>query len=163
MKSKETLNVFEKFGEPRDLDELGKFVIDVVNSQIDSRNEVAGLCFIVDYSTIYDTVYNRFNEIKKIARKGFKGRIWISFKEKPNFITLSTYIKKSNTYTGSGGGGDYGCLYLKYTPGLMFSWDYRFYLDEFPAIEMAIQEEELICALMNKEYKNHHKFVWEML
>jgi len=136
---------------------------------------------------------------------GFRGRVWIRYETDPDFMRCSENFNKTLTHTGSGGGGSYDGLWTnistasyktrfrkdpgnyrskfiyKYPAPKCYSWDYRIFQsdfpalclmpgillsDEYPAFEKEQDELEIWHRLQGKYYRrekftHHHAFKWE--
>lgn len=106
---------------------------------------------------------------------GWSGRVWVRYAE-PIDSFGSRPWPATLTYTGTGGSGGYSgpwsSLYSRwhevnagkkkkdvtYPEPQIFSWDYRFFLQDWPGLEANMMWE----ILGNKFDENaHHKFLWE--
>jgi len=128
---------------------------------------------------------------------GFGGRVWIRYANRcKDTFGSSGNFNRSLTYTGSGGGGAYDGIWKqicsaeyqtrKLVPDLFnrnyptvhcFSWDYRFFAQDFPGIQDTImaaiaahekeeERKEIWAKLHNKYYRETpfllpHRFKWE--
>lgn len=109
---------------------------------------------------------------------GWMGRVWIRFKEDPYSFNASDSFRKTLTHVGTGGGGVYNGIWTQlsiaryqmyghtspkdsYPPIHCFSWDYRFYQQDWPKLERSIQEERIISTLSGNFPKLRHNFEWE--
>ena len=111
---------------------------------------------------------------------GFSGRVWIRYNNKDRIKTScwgSDPLKSSLTYPGTGGYGSYNgpwenlnsAYFKKYghkngkemnKPDI-YSWDYRFFLSDWPLIEEWIAHRELWSQLKsNEDWRGNHQFTW---
>lgn len=105
---------------------------------------------------------------------GFSGRVWIRYSKDPD-TWGSDPFPHTLTYTGTGGYGGYNgpwekagsAYYKKYgrkTNDYMYylSWDYRFFLSDFPALEKNVQNNILLHNIQypNTKYRLLHLFEW---
>lgn len=111
---------------------------------------------------------------------GFSGRLWIRYNNKDRLVTSgwgSDPLRSSLTYTGTGGYGSYSgpweklcsAYFKKYGHKVgkemhrpdIYSWDYRFFLSDWPLIEEWIGQRELWSQLKsNKGWLGGHEFTW---
>lgn len=130
------------------------------------------------------------------------GRVWIRYETNPEFMSLSDKFRDALSYPGTGGGGAYNgiwepishavyktrtfgrpnahghrkAIYLYPQPDC-YSWDYRFFLDDWPGLQSTIlsesqafdeeQDKQVVWHKLNVqyyrrlEYSLHHNFKWE--
>lgn len=179
MNNQKTINLykrdslFKKYGEPTNMEELARFVVNASNDKIPKKEHIVGIYWVVRYGDVGCThsapIMGEQNWSSRLdlprSYKGFSGRVWIRKNVETDFCSLSQRIAKSYTYTGSGGGGAYyngpwtklSHMYLQYY-GMgcslekklnIFSWDYRMYADDFPF--MSQFEEEIIVSRLKGE------------
>lgn len=165
--------LFKKYGEPTNMEELARFVVNASNDKLPKREHIVGIYWEVRYGDVGCThsapIMGEQNWSGKLdlprSYKGFSGRVWIRKKIENDFCSLSERIAKSYTYTGSGGGGAYNGPWTKLSHmhsqyhGMgrvspeeklnIFSWDYRMYADDFPF--MSQFEEEIIISRLKDE------------
>jgi hypothetical protein len=119
----------------------------------------------------------RKSEGTPLGYPGWQGRVWIRFSVGPHLFG-SNGFRQTLTYPGTGGwGADDGpwkhissMFYRKYgsRPGkntaingpACYSWDYRFFEDDFPALRQWREKQELFPALQNQKWNDTHIFEW---
>ncbi len=186
--------------EPETLDEIAESVIAVLNR----IKPVVGFQWNMNFQQAVSNSHNapldgyrNWSQNNKQGNirsyPGYYGRVWIRFIKEPDFMRLSDNFAKSLTYTGTGGGGSYngpweiisGMRYQaqrilprkKISGVYCYSWDYRFFLSDFPnlkegaaieALEHYKEEEgRRVWAKLEKkyysekQYKHSHHFSWE--
>lgn len=176
--------LFKLHGEPTNMEELALFVVNVSNHLKTEKQLITGIAWSVTSRHVSNTHHSPITGVKNWrgdhnlprSYNGFYGRLWIRKNGEDEFISLSERIAKSFTYTGSGGGGSYngpwGDLeqqYIKHK-GLpesrnelrLFSWDYRFYTDDFPFL-LQYEEDKLFVMMQgsNKEPEFKSEVFWE--
>lgn len=169
---------------PKTLDELGYWIIDTVNKNY-KKNKLIGLVWDVTYkdsvSNTHSAPVNGFENFSckpELPRgyPGFQGRVWYRMENEKEFSWKP--LAPSMTHTGTGGGGSYDCpvwneycschyFYDNTTPlkPYVYSYDYRFYLMDFPDIEKQVLDEihaqRVMAKLTNSRVIGiHHKFSW---
>jgi hypothetical protein len=174
--------LFKKYGEPDSLDSLGYFVIKVINE----KEIVTGFKWDVRFSPKVSNSHScpiagvsNFSGHKNLPTgyPGFTGRVWIRYLKEPEHFASDTF-SKTCTHTGTGGFGSYNgpfdeishvfwernrrpnkssCDFLSLS---IYSWDYRFYIQDFPLIQKAIEEQKIVDILSNKTTSWNHTFEW---
>jgi hypothetical protein len=148
--------------------------------------KVLGLVWDINYSARVSNSHSRplngvsnfmRNEDLATAYPGFTGRVWIRYSEECVGFGSDPF-RATLTHTGTGGGGSYGGIWEtvsgarfrryghshrknQYPPIACHSWDYRFFLSDFPAIERIISEAETLAILKNEIFTMNHRFSWE--
>lgn len=179
--------LFEKFGEPTDLDELAIWVQKVIEQVI----PVTGFAWSVTYNPEVSNSHSRpilgvenFRRNPEFAQgyPGFYGRVWIRYGEYPRSFGSAPFTE-TFTHTGTGGIGAYDGPWAtacrnwyrlsqistgpavfsensNYKPHC-FSWDYRFYLEDFPAVRKYIEQQQLIHVLKHGRIQDiNHKYIY---
>lgn len=107
---------------------------------------------------------------------GFSGRVWIRINKRISGFA-SSHVSRSFTHPGTGGFGSYNgpwnavatAYYANFRNNslstsdepMMFSWDYRFYVSDFPAIANHVSKTQVYQALANLPMVNpEHRFTW---
>ena len=107
---------------------------------------------------------------------GFSGRVWIRINKRISGFA-SSHVSRSFTHPGTGGFGSYDgpwnavatAYYANFRnkslsttdEPMMFSWDYRFYMDDFPEIANLVSKTQVYQALANLPIDNpEHRFTW---
>ena len=110
---------------------------------------------------------------------GFTGRVWIRYADEPN-VWGGKPFEKTLTHTGTGGYGSYDGPWAAITSARWktygqygykrgadmypeihcYSWDYRIYLADWPAIADWVEKQKLLSALSEKLWQTSHKFNW---
>jgi len=114
----------------------------------------------------------RGDKDKPTSYPGYSGRAWIAYKDNPIAFLASENFEGSLTYPGTGGAGFY-CpspfddLIPKHHKGSGLpkrfypcSWDYRFFLDDFPELKKEVDKRRVICALTGIDFADQHDFEW---
>lgn len=183
-KLKERDKLFHIYGEPTNMEELALFVVNVSNHGKTEEQLITGISWDVTSGPVSNTHNSPITGVQNwrgesnLPRSytGFSGRVWIRKNGEDEFISLGERISKSFTYTGSGGGGSYNGpweeleqQYIKHK-GLfeykkelrLFSWDYKFYTDDFPFLYQ-YEEDKLVARMQgsNKEPVFKSKVFWE--
>lgn len=171
-KKKYILDLFGR--EPATLDDLG----DCVRAVIDNSGvRCVGLQWEVRYSDQVSNSHDaplsgRTNFSRKpelpIGYPGWVGRIWVRYAEYPKSFGSEPF-DRTLTYTGTGGFGSYNGpwhrvasahylqrIYKKqkidYPEPAIFSWDYRFFSDDWPAI--------IIWSALTDNINRRHDYQW---
>lgn len=106
---------------------------------------------------------------------GFQGRVWIRYYESPKGWCSDTF-RPALSYPGTGGSGSYNGPWTDISTAyynsparlknniarpVMFSWDYRFFADDWPEATYEAQKDLVIARLTNSPVpKIKHSFVW---
>ena len=176
----------EKFGEPKNLDELAQFVMAGLNMHADTK--VVGFAWEVRYS---DKVSNSHSspigypgnwsgrtEGVPTGYPGFSGRVWVRYDRRRDGFGSDPF-RLTNTYPGTGGGGAYDGPWsaissASYRSSLInknprtipepacYSWDYKIWLWDWPLIRQMVEQEQIIAIVANEGLvKPAHRFIWE--
>jgi hypothetical protein len=107
---------------------------------------------------------------------GWSGRVWIRYDEEPRSWG-STPFERTLTHTGTGGAGGYSgpwegissARFRRYGhsnkkgayPEInCYSWDYRFYEADWPALAKWVDQQKVWSILSGKPWQNRHRFNW---
>jgi len=180
-------SLFEKFGEPKSIDDIGHFVVAVINDYLkDKGNEVIGLAWFGKYEhkvsishccPIGKISIWRSSNLEPRGFPGFYGRVYLRLRKEIDYMIYSCddMFNQTYTYTGTGGSGSYWGVWGKIEsvshkhlpidewPNL-YSWDYRFFLSDFPLIEQEFNNQSILHALNGESHKIleiKHNFLWE--
>ena len=115
---------------------------------------------------------------------GFEGRVWIRFSSpqvdgEGNFRTWgSDAFRRTLSHVGTGGGGAYSGPWEKissayynaleitknsYKRPLICSWDFRFFLDDWPTAAKHVEQQIIMARLQNNPSpKISHQFKWDL-
>ena len=181
--------ILERWGhEPDSLDDLARCVIDSINhhfSRAAQRTRVVGFVWNIQYNNAVSNTHSspimgeknwHRNPHIPTGYPGYQGRVWIRY-DQPPISFASDAFNSSLTYTGTGGGGSYDGIwstisrlhYQKYgnqtkTPyprPNVYSWDYRFFASDWPALPDPYREMLFDILRTNHMLAYNHKFVWE--
>lgn len=149
------------------------------------NHRVAGFAWDITYS---DRVSNSHSSSEGLPQNftgregvprhypGFLGRVWIRYADAPN-TWGSEPLEKTLTHTGTGGAGAYGGPWAAvasarwqtyghkrgadlYPEIHCYSWDYRFYLADWPSIARWVEKQQIWSELSGKPWQTNHKFNW---
>lgn len=160
------LEIFDK--EPQTPDELAYYVICMTEFR-DPQYHLTGFAWNINY---FESVSNshhcpidgvtnwRGDSKKPRGYPGYYGRVWIRLNTgmgggAPN-------LSKSLTYTGTGGSGSYNAPWSRTTGHAMYSWDYRFYLRDWPMIAKWVDQQKLLGTIKGESLYQNHRFKWEI-
>jgi hypothetical protein len=106
---------------------------------------------------------------------GWSGRVWIRYDKEPDTFG-SDLFRNTLTYTGTGGYGSYDGPWtylstihyrknghskrIEKRPSI-YSWDYRFYEDDWPLVAEFVEQRRNWAALQDKPYERSHTFMWQ--
>ena len=100
---------------------------------------------------------------------GLQGRIWIRCDESAigDFrYRGSDLISGTSTHTGTGGGGSYSGPWRNNDSvdfsSVLYSWDYRIYLDDWPGVKSHIEKALMLKTLKGEPVNFYHEFKWEL-
>lgn len=174
-----SVNAFGK--EPGSLDELAEFVMHTINR----KEKVLGFAWDIKEGAVSNSHSCPINGTTNWSGQepgaprsycGFGGRVWIRFQN--THRECSSAFNETFTHTGTGGGGSYDGPWMRvahehfraygtnltipgtYQRPCIFSWDYRIYLDDWPALKESIEQEEVIARLAKVPRKISHTFEW---
>ena len=182
-KQRELNKSIKLFGkEPANLDELGEFCIKIIDSQLkDSR--VLGFKWDIRYDSHVSNSHDcpiigvtnwRREDDKPKGYPGFSGRVWIRLSEEIDSFA-SDLFWKTFTHPGTGGFGSYSgpftwisnCYFKRFGHGnstypkpVIYSWDYRFFLPDFPLILEYVNNYRPWLILQDKSPDFQHIFEW---
>jgi hypothetical protein len=167
--------ILDIFGhEPATLDELG----DCVRAVIDhSGLRCVGLQWNVRYSDMVSNTHDAplsgitnfgSREGRPIGYPGWAGRVWVRYAKYPKSFGSEPF-QRTLTYTGTGGFGSYHGPWeriarhhyqertmkrqkINYPEPAIFSWDYRFFADDWPAISM--------WSILSDNKITEHRYHW---
>lgn len=171
--------------EPTALPELGKVVLDLVNH----KRTVVGLKWDIKHGKVSNTHYcpeggqtnwggyHTKNGVPT-SYTGWEGRIWVRYLNNATGFGGDPF-SETLTYTGTGGFGSYdgpwssvckhrwdryGYEKLKkgsYPEPYVYSWDYRFFDDDWPLIKSGVEEDRTVAMLKGVKYvEPRHTFEW---
>jgi hypothetical protein len=150
-----------------------------------ANHRVAGFAWDIRYS---DRVSNSHSSPEGLPQNfigkkdvpdsypGFTGRVWIRYADEPNSFGSEPF-EKTLTHTGTGGAGSYSGPWAaiasarwqtyghKRGAGMYpeihcYSWDYRFYLADWPGINRWVEKQRIWSELTEKPWQTNHKFSW---
>lgn len=183
----------KRFGEPETLDQAFEFLLNSLQAEGDPRRGplVLGLAWSVSYRDRVSNTHScpatgetnwGCKPDKPNGYPGYSGRVWVRYGyQDPNkFSWGSDPFNRSQFFTGTGGGGSYDgpwkalCTarynrfghkkHASYYPEIdCFSWDFRFYHDDFPAIrELWVKNNLFNVVATGKTRINIEQYrVWE--
>jgi hypothetical protein len=109
---------------------------------------------------------------------GWQGRVWIRYSNEVKGFGSDPF-NNTLTYPGTGGWGGYNGPFEKisnarfkryghkapkgaYPEPQVYSWDYRFYEDDWPLVKDTIEKETIVAHLTGqKKLRFEHKFLWQ--
>lgn len=172
--------------EPQSLDELAKCVIELINlypSRTSEKVRVVGFKWDIHRGQVSNSHCQPINGVSnwggdpKLPKSymGWSGRVWIRYKK--DFNTFgSDPFRNTLTYPGTGGFGCYNGPWTKLmaaryekkasksTEPQVYSWDYRFFEDDWPGIlQDQLYKDMLFNAIKNPDtsVNMHHVFEWQ--
>jgi len=184
--------ICEIFGKhPETFDEIAQATMSIINHNIKDYNaRLIGFVWDINYSDLVSNSHhapigqstNWWRDAEKpLGYPGFSGRVWIRISNKiPGFA--SSIFNGSLTHTGTGGLGSYDSIWDKviakshkyndYYPGEYYSWEYRFFIDDFPKFKsgefreiLDNYEAKIVWKKLMSEklpvLNYRHRFVWE--
>lgn len=164
-------HIIDVYGkEPSTLHELGECVVSVIKT----RFPLVGFAWgIYHYEQVSNTHCSPIGKPRNFYRtpdiphgyNGFSGRVWLRFSEWCYFDLSNTL-----TYTGNGGSGTYNGpweyldtqadKYENFPDLFLYSYEYKFFLDDWPLIEKYTAEQQLFNKLANLPDRIVDKFQW---
>lgn len=110
---------------------------------------------------------------------GFSGRVWIRYGDmpkRPGYMPGSDPFCRSLTYTGTGGSGGYNgpwtasysqwhrhknVLSPEFPEPMIYSWDYKFFLADWPELEKIVAQQRLLDSLVGENWAfEWHRYLW---
>jgi hypothetical protein len=109
---------------------------------------------------------------------GFYGRVWVRYSSTLDGFGSDPF-GNTFTHTGTGGFGAYDGIWkdvcsahwkrhghrklskLDYPETQCYSWDYRFFLSDFPKLQETIEQEKLLKQIGEDHSPIAHYFLWE--
>ena len=182
--------IVARFGEPRTLDELARTVIHTIDRHLADREKsqhdrVVGFAWALQYCEVSNshdapigkkTNWSRVGELPT-TYLGYQGRVWIRYSDHARGHGSDPF-RSTLTYPGTGGWGSYSgpfdCIasgrFQRYghTHGAetypepqVYSWDYRFFEDDWPLIKQARERDRIMDLLRGETHVYHtHRFEW---
>lgn len=174
---------FKKYGEPHDLDSLAHHVIQVISAE----HPVVGFSWDIRYgqkisnshsAPIHGVQNFGGQKDRALGYPGWSGRVWIRYGLKEHHDWSgpgSGPFMRTNTHTGTGGYGDYDGPWTELVsanyrnrnvlpmmnPPSVFSWDYRIYEQDWPAVKQWRKQQTVWAALSDTAPAHqHHWFDW---
>lgn len=167
--------------EPQTLDELAQAVIAV--AQLNCRNTLVGFHWNIVYRDLVSNSHDspigqpqNWGRDPNLPRgyPGFSGRVWYRFSSshcRPPGGDLNNTL----TYTGSGGYGGYDGPWERLCHRVYqhqkkcktsidvhcYSYDYRFFLSDWPLVENMVGQEQTFALLSDKDFRCEHRFGWD--
>lgn len=176
--------------DPESLDELFEAIIQVINAHDcrsyfrKGDFKVAGLAWnIMLHEKVSNSHERPLNGVtnfnrdidKPLGYQGYSGRVWIRYKNNPPTFGSEPFAD-TLTYPGTGGGGDYGGVWSpastkyfrlfgnkkskEFNQPHVYSWDYRFFLDDFPKLYDFIYKDKNWHILQGKQWTGNHIKQW---
>lgn len=171
-------------GEPRSLDELGNTVVKILNDE--SKGLLIGFKWDIRHRDVANTHNCPIDGVQNwnqrqtngipTSYKGWAGRVWIRLSDELQKLKFaSDLFSKTLTYTGTGGGGCYNGPWSKiyghwasternsrFKKPILYSWDYRFYDDDWPEVTASLMKRKSFNALASSyEDLDKHIYFWE--
>lgn len=171
-------------GEPNSLDELGNTIVKILTYESDGS--LIGLKWDLRHRDVANTHscpidgvenwHQRHTDGLPTNYKGWVGRIWIRLEnELPETTFASELFDKTLTYVGTGGGGCYNGPWSeiyghwasternsRFKKPILYSWDYRFYDDDWPEVTASLMKRKSFNALASSdEDLDKHIYFWE--
>ena len=177
-------NIVKHHGEPQSLDDLARTVIRIIGK----KRKVLGFAWEINLTDVrcsHDAPINgqtcwssrEAEDGRPTTYPGFHGRVWIRYAGSSNGFGSDPF-ESTLTYPGTGGFGSYdgpwktissavfkrwGHRRIKgrYPEPEVYSWDYRFYLDDWPLIVEATEKAKVLALLKGTSMTTRHRFLWE--
>jgi hypothetical protein len=168
-------NIIKDFGEPASLDELAYTIIKIINQY---QTQVIGFSWKIRHEeNVSNSHYcpidgvTNWGGTENIPKsyKGWQGRVWIRYATELSDFASKPFCN-TLTYPGTGGFGSYNgpwenissaAYLLKKTGPIIFSWDYRFFDNDWPLIKQYVEELSVYERLSNIKQNYYHTFLWE--
>jgi hypothetical protein len=177
-------NILKVYGrDPATLDELAECVMAVINSQ--APVPVVGFAWDINYHEMVPNSHSSPEGLPDNFRNqdhlpkgypGFSGRVWIRYGEEPESFGSDAF-RRTLTHPGTGGFGSYSGPWTAigtarfqryghrqipdaYPEINYYSWDYRIYLADWPALEQWVEQQQILSTLSGKPWQTSHKFNW---
>ena len=175
--------------EPETLEQLAECVISVINSQYNSgfgklkkanKYKVIGFHWIINSCISIHRSQRSPDELlvnEESDSSGWTGRVWIRYAEECNGFGSDPF-KHTRTYPGTGGFGSYNGPWAdistahwqaindektlgQYPQPVCYSWDYRIYNADWPAIAAWVECEKICAKLKGENWGYSHQFMWD--
>lgn len=169
--------------EPDNMDDLARSVMKVISF----RTPILGFAWNVRHGDVSNTHYcpesgvtNWGGRNSKVPRSypGWTGRVWIRYAPHKKDIFGSDSFSQTLTYPGTGGGGCYDGPFKEvyntfwkrflrdrksatYPEPDIYSYDYRFFDDDWPLIGSMVSQQKMLGKLSGKQVILHHMFEWQ--
>lgn len=164
-KSKIRDTIFDKLGKPTTLDELAHTIIGTVNTFSDAK--IDGFVWRIKRKKIQASHNAPVGKVPNFTVPefffGWSGRLWVRYKTMPKSFGSDPF-RNTLTYTGTGGAGTYDGPFTDSKNS--FSWEYRFYEDDWPTLKKNLSQERLLKTLSHDEkggrtfLNPYHNFEW---
>lgn len=179
-------NILDVFGrDPENMDELGHCVIAMLNQNKDGVSVVGFKWDVTHHDLVSNTHSSPEGRPQNFMCKtglpsgypGWTGRVWVRYSRQMSGFGNDSFYR-TLTHTGTGGGGSYGgpftnianAHYLRHGHNIsssayprpeIFSWDYKFYDEDWPAVTESIEREMTYNTLAGINTNTiQHKFEW---
>lgn len=169
--------------DPETLDELFSAVIKILNHGAKTGgSEVVGFAWDIRYSDrVSNTHCSPLSGVQNFSCKddkprgypGMSGRVWLRLGREINMFG-SGLFSGTLTYTGTGGMGSYSGPWAElskvyhtskavtnFHQPVLYSWDYRFFLDDFPLIKKSFGRRETLASIAGEDLVVYHEKLWE--
>lgn len=165
----------------QELDRVAHAVID----KISQRQPVAGFSWEIRfYTSVSNTHEAPENGVRNFSGDpdlptgypGFGGRVWIRYgDDREKHLPGSEPFWGTRTYPGTGGSGGYNgpwtrthSLWHKHRKILrdefpepsIYSWNYRFFLEDWPTLEKRVEQQRIISALTGESEREIWNYLW---
>jgi hypothetical protein len=179
-----------RWGEPEDLDQLAWAVIrtiELYREQNRPATRVTGFSWDLRYGEVPNShdapIRGQTNWGRKsglpTSYPGWSGRVWIRYADDNTAGVGSSPFQDTLTYPGTGGWGSYSGPFDRiatarfrryshthdegsYPEPQIYSWDYRFFESDWPAVEQWQQRRDIVALLRGSNMTSHlrHRFEW---
>ncbi len=178
-----------RWGEPQDLDQLAWAVIRTIELYRERNRpatRVVGFSWDIGYGEVSNSHSAPIRGQTNWGRKsglptsypGWQGRVWVRYADDNTAGVGSSPFRDTLTYPGTGGWGSYSgpfdrvstARFRRYghthEPGSypepqIYSWDYRFFESDWPAVEQWRERRDIVAALRGSNMTGHHRHRFE--
>jgi hypothetical protein len=141
---------------------------DIIRDRISKKHTLVGMQWLIQYNHLVSNSHScpkkgvmNWGGIADIPHgyPGWVGRLWLKY-EKECSSFGSGPVEGSGIHIGTGGYGNYNSPWAS---GVLYSWDARFYNEDFPKLERLFDIAKATQIVHHEQIRvPQHKYLWEI-